>query len=140
MIFAAEIGLVRIHSHGNVKAKLPKQGDSRSEFTPYFPTFSPNECSSRTSDSRRLDTFMQRTHQKIFGCSNSIGSCESENDPLAKCLAEIEDLENESMESLEQPSVPTKKMTAQDFQVVNVAGLSQLKPSLLEACLEAIED
>jgi hypothetical protein len=87
MIFAAEIGLDRIHSHGNVKTKLSKKEDSRSEFTPFFPKFTSNEGSLLASDTQRVDAFMKQPQQKIFGCSNSIGSCESENDPLARCLA-----------------------------------------------------
>jgi hypothetical protein len=116
MIFAAEIGLDRIHSHGNVKNKLSKKEDSRSEFTPFFPKFTSNEGSLLASDTQRIDTFMKQPQQKIFGCSNSIGSCESENDPLARCLAEIEDMDKESMDSLDAKNfVPTKRVSAKEF-------------------------
>ena len=104
MIFAAEIGLDRIHSHGNVKTKLSKKEDSRSEFTPFFPKFTSNEGSLLASDTQRVDAFMKQPQQKIFGCSNSIGSCESE------------DMDKESMDSLDAKNfVPTKRVSAKEF-------------------------
>ena len=116
MIFASEIGLDRIHSHGNVKTKISKKENSRSEFTPFFPKFTSNESSLFASDTQRIDAFMKQPQQKIFGCSNSIRSCESENDPLTRCLAEIEDLDKANMDSLDTKNlISTKRVSAKEF-------------------------
>jgi hypothetical protein len=50
-------------------------------------------------------------------------------------------MDKESMDSLDGKCIiPTRRVSAQEFQVVNVTGPGIIKPTLLEACLEAIED
>jgi len=69
----------------------------------------------RASDSRCLEVHTQKAQDAVFGCSNSMnsmGSCDYEIDPLAQCLAEIEDSEHESAESLKALSAPKVPMTA----------------------------
>ena len=93
MVFAPEIGLDRMRSQGDTHHLKMTSADRSNEFTPFFGKML-NAEADLASDSRCLEVHTQTAQDAVFGCSksmNSMGSCDFDLDPLAQCLAEIED-------------------------------------------------